>query len=63
MSMPSTAKKIESDGSCFSKEQLLSAMRFSNRRDLLGAILEDGKKYSIADVEKKLDDDYGKKVN
>lgn len=61
--MPKMAKEKKSDESLFSKEQLLSAMRFSNRRDLLGAILEDDKKYSIADVEKKLDDYYKRKVN
>lgn len=61
--MPETAKEKKSNENLFSKEQLLSAMRFSNRRDLLGAILEDNKKYSIADVEKKLDDYYKRKVN
>lgn len=61
--MPETAITKKDTESGFSKEQLLSAMRFSNRRDLLGAILEDGKKYSISDVERKLENYYKRKVN
>lgn len=61
--MPGTAKTKKDSKNSFSKEQLLSAMRFSNRRDLLGAILEDGKRYSISEVEKKLKNYYKRKVN
>lgn len=35
----------------FSKEQLIRSDRFANRRDLLGALLKDGKLYSIEEVE------------
>lgn len=50
--MPGTAKAKETDANLFSKEQLLSSTRFSSRRDLMEAVLEDGKWYSIEDVGK-----------
>lgn len=31
----------------FSKEQLLSANKYRNRKDILGVLLEDGKEYSF----------------
>ena len=34
-----------------SKEQLLGSQRYAKRRDLLGALLEDGKRYTIEDVD------------
>lgn len=52
-------KKTESK---FSKEELLSAVRFANRRDLLQAVLEEDKKYSISEVDKKIKDFYERKV-
>lgn len=47
----------------FRKEELLIAVKFANRRDLLEAILEADKEYTISDVEKKINDFYGKAVN
>lgn len=35
----------------FSKEQLIRSARFARRRDLLSALLKDGKLYSIEEVE------------
>lgn len=35
----------------YTKEQLVAAKKFETRRDLLGAMLEDQKQYSIGDVE------------
>lgn len=35
----------------FSKEQLLQSRRYQQRRDLLSALLEEGKFYSHKDVE------------
>ncbi len=35
----------------FTKEQLLLSDRFSGRRDLLNALLDDGKQYTISEVE------------
>ncbi len=34
-----------------SKEQLLRAQRYAKRRDLLGALLEDGKRYTLEEVD------------
>ncbi len=52
--------KSEKNG--FSKKDILSSIRFSNRKDLLGAILENGRKYSISEVEKNLEHYYTRKV-
>lgn len=35
----------------FPKEQILSANRFNNRKDILGVLLEDGNEYSFDQVE------------
>lgn len=53
-----TAKKEETTTkvvSSFSKEQILSAVKFANRRDLLSVVLEDGKTYTVEDVQKEID--------
>ena len=42
-------------GSKFSKEQLLSSKKYANRRDLVDALLEDGKEYATDDVDKKIE--------
>jgi hypothetical protein len=39
----------------FSKEQLLRASAFQDRRDLLWSLLEDGKEYTRAEVEAIID--------
>lgn len=39
----------------FSKEQLIASERFAGRRDLLEILLEEGKRYSISEVEKKVE--------
>jgi hypothetical protein len=48
------AEKAEKDDGMpkFSKAQLLKSNWYSHRRDVLTAILEDGKTYSYADVDK-----------
>lgn len=46
----------------FTREQLTEAKRYKNRRDLLDALLEDGRAYTIAEVDKKISDYLGKKV-
>lgn len=47
--------KVENSGERFTKEQLIEAKRFMGNRDLLGAMLEDGKSYTIAEVIKKIE--------
>lgn len=53
-----TAKKedvTKTIASTFSKEQILSAAKFANRRDLLSVVLEDGKTYTVEGVQKEID--------
>ncbi len=38
----------------FSKEQLLTAARYAKRRDLLNALLENGKTYTIEEVDARI---------
>lgn len=40
----------------FPKEQILSANKFNNRKDILGVLLEDGKEYSFNQAEALMDD-------
>ena len=47
----------------YSKEQLLNSKRYSNRRDALGVILADDKKYTIEDVDSLLEKFMKGKVN
>lgn len=44
-------KKTEAQEVVFSKEKILKMKRYSNRRDLLGALLKDGQTYSLNDVD------------
>ena len=46
----------------FTKEQILSAAKFANRRDLLSQILNDDKTYTIEDVENAINNEMGRKV-
>ena len=46
----------------FTREQLVEAKRYKNRRDLLYALLEDDRAYMIAEVDKKISDYLGKRV-
>lgn len=50
-------KKIEvkTTESKYSKEQLLKSKKYSNRKDLLGVLLDDKKEYSFAEVEAEID--------
>lgn len=47
---------VESVEPKFPKEQILSANKFKNRKDILGVLLEDGKEYSFDQVETLMDD-------
>lgn len=39
----------------FSKEQLVAAKRFQGRRDLIAALLEAGRQYTVAEAEQKIE--------
>lgn len=43
-------------GTVFPKSRLLTFGRYANRRDLLTALLDDGKEYTFEQVDKLLDD-------
>ena len=40
----------------YSKQQLLASRKYSHKQDLIGALLADGKIYSIAEVDKLIKD-------
>lgn len=39
----------------FSKEQLIASERFRERRDILGALLDDGRMYTAKSVEERIE--------
>lgn len=39
----------------YSKEQLVGSDRYMKRRDLLGVLLKDGERYTLEEVDAKLD--------
>lgn len=43
--------KENNEATRFSKEQILQAAKYAKRRDLLTAILEDTKEYTVAEVD------------
>lgn len=45
------AEKAQNIGNAFTKEQILSAAEYQNRRDLLGVLLENSKKYTFLEVD------------
>lgn len=40
----------------FTKEQLAASKRYANRRDLVSVLLEDGKQYTLDEVDKKIEE-------
>lgn len=59
-------KVVEGGGEhsvAFSKEQILKMERYANRKDLLGVILKDGKKYTLEQVGKEMEEFLKGKVN
>ena len=47
-----TAARSEQTEPMFSKEQILASARFANRRDLVDALLDEDKSYTMKTVEK-----------
>jgi arginine repressor len=47
----------------FSKRQLLNSKKYQHQKDLLNAILENDKSYSLSEVDKLINDFMKKKVN
>lgn len=52
------AKKADANQITFAKSQILASARFADNRDAVEAILDDGKEYTIAEVETLLHDFY-----
>lgn len=52
----SAEMKAERDKQTFTKEQIIASARYANRRDLVEALLNDGEKYTMIDIDKKIDD-------
>ncbi len=50
--MEKEEKKESKKASAFTKQQLLSSERYKFKKDLLNALIEDGKTYTIAEVDK-----------
>lgn len=48
-------EEIKTTESKYSKEQLLKSKKYSNRKDLLGVLLDDKKEYSFAEVDAEID--------
>lgn len=48
-------EKVKTTESKFSKKQLLKSKKYSNRKDLLGVLLEDDKEYTFIEVDAEID--------
>lgn len=46
-----TQENVREKGKRFSKEQLLASERFRERRDIVDALLDNGRQYTVKDVE------------
>lgn len=44
-------ENVREKGKRFSKEQLLASERFRERRDIVDALLDNGRQYTVKDVE------------
>ena len=62
MGETNTEVKPQVSADVFTKQQLAESKRYKKQRDLLEALLEDGKTYTIAQVDKITDDYLRKEV-
>lgn len=62
MGETNTEVKPQVSADVFTKQQLAESKRYKKQRDLLEALLEDGKTYTIAQVDKITGDYLGKEV-
>lgn len=57
-------EKAKTEGApAFAKAQILASTRYSNRRDALAVVLEEGKLYTDEQIAEALKDYYGKAVH
>ena len=52
----------DAEAASYTKDQLLRSKKYAARRDLLGALLEDGKTYTIAQVDREINQFLKRKV-
>lgn len=45
----------ETDTKTYTKGQLIASQRYADKRDLLAALLDDSKKYSLSDADKAIE--------
>lgn len=62
MNEPNSEVKQQVSADVFTKQQLAESKRYKKQRDLLEALLEDGKTYTIAQVDKIIGDYLRKEV-
>ena len=53
--MATKKSETKQKSASFTKEQILASKKYANRRDVLGAILADGKTYTTEQVESLLE--------
>ena len=52
----------DAEAASYTKDQLLRSKKYAARRDLLGALLEDGKTYTTAQVDREINQFLKRKV-
>lgn len=52
----------DAEAASYTKDQLLRSKKYAARRDLLGALLEDGKAYTAAQVDREINQFLKRKV-
>ncbi len=52
----------DAEAASYTKDQLLRSKKYAARRDLLGALLEDGKTYTAAQVDREINQFFKRKV-
>lgn len=48
-------KKAELDEQKFTREQIVASARYRNRKDMVSALLDDGRMYTITEVDQMVD--------
>lgn len=57
------AREKPDKGKLYTKRQILSSLRYRARRDVLGALLEDGREYTLEETDRMLKEFMERKVH
>jgi hypothetical protein len=57
------AREKPDKGKLYTKGQILSSLRYRARRDVLGALLEDGREYTLEETDRMLKEFMERKVH